>query len=50
MASQNRVEVMATGKKTDIISGLEEYAIVKARELNRYKVENTVNPRYEIGE
>lgn len=34
----------------DIISGLEEFAIIKARESNRYKVENTVNPKYEIDE
>ena len=34
----------------DTISGLEEFAIVKARESNRYKVENTVNPKYVIDE
>lgn len=34
----------------DIISGLEEFAIIKARESNRYKVENSVNPKYEIDE
>ena len=32
----------------DMISGLEEYAIVKAHEAKRYKVENTVKPKYEI--
>lgn len=34
----------------DILSGLEEYAIEKARDSNRYKVENAVNPKYEIDE
>lgn len=34
----------------DMISGLEAYAINKATEAKRYKVENTVNPRYEIDE
>ncbi|MCD7804355.1 MAG: GIY-YIG nuclease family protein [Oscillospiraceae bacterium] len=34
----------------DMISGLEAYAIDKAHEAKRYKVENTVNPRYEIDE
>lgn len=34
----------------DMISGLEAYAISKAHESNRYKVENTVNPKYEIDE
>lgn len=34
----------------DMISGLEAYAIGKATEAKRYKVENTVNPRYEIDE
>lgn len=34
----------------DMISGLEAYAISKAHEANRYKVENTVNPKYEIDE
>lgn len=34
----------------DMISGLEAYAIGKAIEAKRYKVENTVNPRYEIDE
>lgn len=34
----------------DMISGLEAYAIGKAHEAKRYKVENTVNPRYEIDE
>ena len=34
----------------DMISGLEAYAISKAHESNRYKIENTVNPKYEIDE
>lgn len=34
----------------DMISGLEEYAIVKAQESKRYKVENFVSPKYEIDE
>ncbi|MCD7944333.1 MAG: GIY-YIG nuclease family protein [Clostridia bacterium] len=34
----------------DMISGLEAYAVGKAHEAKRYKVENTVNPRYEIDE
>ena len=34
----------------DTISGLEEYAIMKAHESNRYKVENSVKPKYEIDE
>ncbi len=34
----------------DMISGLEAYAINKATDAKRYKVENTVNPRYEIDE
>lgn len=34
----------------DMISGLEAYAIGKAHESNRYKVENAVNPKYEIDE
>jgi hypothetical protein len=34
----------------DIISGLEEYAIVKAHESKRYSVENSVKPQYEIDE
>lgn len=33
-----------------MISGLEEYAIMKAHESNRYKVENSVKPKYEIDE
>ena len=49
----NKAIMFLSDNKTfslDIISGLEEYAIVKARESNRYKVENTVNPKYEIDE
>lgn len=34
----------------DMISGLEEYAIIKALNSNRYKVENSINPKYEIDE
>ncbi len=34
----------------DMISGLEEYAIMKAHQSNRYKVENSVKPKYEIDE
>lgn len=40
-------------KKTfslDMISGLEVYAINKAHDVKRYKVENAVNPRYIIDE
>ena len=34
----------------DMISGLEAYAITKAHDSKRYKVENSVNPKYEIDE
>lgn len=34
----------------DMISGLEKFAIIKAQESKRYKVENTVVPKYEIYE
>lgn len=34
----------------DMISGLEAYAIAKAHDAKRYKVENSVNPKYEIDE
>lgn len=34
----------------DMISGLEDFAINKAYESKRYKVENSVNPKYEIDE
>ena len=34
----------------DMISGLEEYAILKEHESKRYKVENSVSPKYEIDE
>lgn len=34
----------------DMISGLEEYAILKAHVSKRYKVENSVSPKYEIDE
>ena len=34
----------------DMISGFEAFAIGKAIDSKRYKVENTVNPKYEIDE
>lgn len=34
----------------DMISGLEKFAIIKVQESKRYKVENTVVPKYEIDE
>lgn len=34
----------------DMISGLEKHAILKAHEAKRYKVENAVQPKYEIDE
>lgn len=34
----------------DMISGLEKFAIIKAQESNRYKVENNIIPKYEIDE
>ena len=34
----------------DMISGLEAFAIGKAHDAKRYKVENSVNPKYEIDE
>lgn len=34
----------------DMISGLEAFTINKAHESKRYKVENSVNPKYEIDE
>lgn len=34
----------------DMISGLEKFAIVKAQESKRYKIENTAVPKYEIDE
>lgn len=34
----------------DMISGLEAYAINQAHDAKRYKVENVVNPKYEIDE
>ena len=34
----------------DMISGLEEYAIIKAHEAKRYSVENSIKPKYEIDE
>ena len=49
----NKAIVFLADNKTfslDMISGLEAYAINKAAESKRYKVENTVNPKYEIDE
>ncbi|MDY0219169.1 MAG: GIY-YIG nuclease family protein [Candidatus Cloacimonas acidaminovorans] len=49
----NKAIMFLSDNKTfslDIISGLEEYAIVKARDSKRYKIENTINPKYEIDE
>ena len=49
----NKAIMFLSDNKTfslDMISGLEEYAIVKAHESNRYEVENTVKPKYEIDE
>ena len=49
----NKAIMFLSDSKTfslDIISGLEEYAIVKAHESKRYSVENNVNPQYEIDE
>lgn len=34
----------------DMISGLEKFAILKARKSKRYKVENNIIPKYEIDE
>lgn len=49
----NKAIMFLADKKTfslNIISGLEGHAIIKARESNRYKVENTVTSKYEIDE
>ena len=49
----NKAIMFLSDSKTfslDIISGLEEYAIVKAHESKRYSVENSVKPQYEIDE
>ena len=49
----NKAIMFLSDSKTfslDIISGLEEYAIVKAHESKRYSVENNVRPQYEIDE
>ena len=49
----NKAVMFLADSKTfslDIISGLEEYAIVKAHESKRYSVENNVKPQYEIDE
>lgn len=49
----NKAIMFLSDKKTfslDTISGLETYAIKMANESKRYKVENAVNPKYEIDE
>lgn len=49
----NKAIMFLTDSKTftlDMISGLEKFAILKAQESKRYKVENTVVPKYEIDE
>lgn len=49
----NKAIMFLSDNKTfslDIISGLEEYAIVKAHESKRYSVENSVKPQYDIDE
>lgn len=49
----NKAIIFLTDSKTfslDMISGLEDYAINKATESKRYKIENTVNPKQEIDE
>ena len=49
----NKASMFLADNKTfslDMISGLETYAIGKAHESKRYKVENSVNPKYEIDE
>lgn len=49
----NKAIIFLTDSKIfslDMISGLEDYAINKATESKRYKIENTVNPKYEIDE
>ena len=49
----NKVIMFLADNKTfslDMISGLEAYAIAKAHDSKRYKVENSVNPKYEIDE
>lgn len=49
----NKAIMFLSDNKTfslDMISGLEAYAICKAYEAKRYKVENSVNPKYVIDE
>lgn len=49
----NKAIMFLADRKTfslDMISGLEAYAIGKAHDAKRYKVENSVNPKYEIDE
>lgn len=49
----NKAIMFLSDNKTfslDIISGLEEHAILKAHESKRYSVENSVKPQYDIDE
>lgn len=49
----NKAIIFLAESKTftlDMISGLEKFAIIKAQESKRYKVENNVVPKYEIDE
>ena len=49
----NKAIMFVADNKTfslDMISGLEAYAIGKAHDSKRYKIENSVNPKYEIDE
>lgn len=49
----NKAIIFLAESKTftlDMISGLEKFAILKARKSKRYKVENNIIPKYEIDE
>ena len=49
----NKAIVFLAESKTftlDMINGLEKFAIIKAQESKRYKIENNVVPKYEIDE
>lgn len=49
----NKAVMFLADSKTftlDMISGLETYAIIKAHKAKRYKVENFIQPKYEIDE
>lgn len=49
----NKAIMFLSDSKTfslDMISGLEEYAIIKVHESKRYSVENSAKPQYEIDE